>query len=35
VAFAARLAKRAVFFEQGQIVADGPIDEIVRRFGWA
>ena len=35
VAFAARLAKRAVFFEQGRIVADGPIDEIVRRFGWA
>lgn len=35
VAFAARLAKRAVFFEQGRIVADGQIDEIVRRFRWA
>jgi len=34
VAFAARLARRAVFFDQGRIVADGPIDEIVRRFHW-
>jgi len=32
--FAAALAKRAIFFEQGKLVADGPIEEIVRRFDW-
>ena len=32
--FAAALAKRAVFFERGRLVADGPIEEIVQRFGW-
>ena len=32
--FAATLARRAVFFEQGKIVADGPIEEIVQRFDW-
>jgi cobalt/nickel transport system ATP-binding protein len=34
VAFARALAGRAVFFEQGRIVADGPIEEIIRRFDW-
>lgn len=34
VTFAARLARRAVFFERGRIIADGPIDEIVHEFGW-
>lgn len=32
--FAAALAKRAVFFERGKLVADGPIEEIVQRFDW-
>ncbi len=32
--FARALARRAVFFEKGRIVADGPIDEIVDRFQW-
>ncbi len=34
IAFASALAERAVFFEKGKLVADGPIQEIVRRFGW-
>jgi len=32
--FASALASRAVFFERGKLLADGPIDEIVQRFGW-
>jgi cobalt/nickel transport system ATP-binding protein len=34
VSFAAALATRAVFFEKGKTVANGPIDEIVQRFDW-
>ncbi len=33
-AFARALCPRAVFFENGRIIADGPCDEIIRRFGW-
>ena len=32
--FAAALATRAVFFDKGKLVADGPVDEIVQQFGW-
>ncbi|HEX8985362.1 MAG TPA: ABC transporter ATP-binding protein [Bryobacteraceae bacterium] len=32
--FACALARRAVFFDKGRIVADGPVAEIVDRFGW-
>jgi len=32
--FARALTNDAVFFENGTIVARGPIEEIVRRFGW-
>ena len=32
--FAAALASRAVFFEKGKLVGDGPVDEIVQRFNW-
>jgi cobalt/nickel transport system ATP-binding protein len=28
------LASRAVFFERGKIAAEGPVAEIVERFGW-
>ncbi len=35
VHFAAALASRAVFFEQGRIVADGSVEDIVRRFDWS
>jgi len=34
IAFATALANRAVFFEKGKLVADGPVDEIVQRFNW-
>lgn len=34
IPFAAALANRAVFFEKGKLVADGPVDEIVQRFKW-
>jgi cobalt/nickel transport system ATP-binding protein len=33
-AFARALCPRAVFFDHGRIVADGPIDDIIRRFDW-
>ncbi|GIU80466.1 MAG: putative ABC transporter ATP-binding protein [Bryobacteraceae bacterium] len=33
-AFARALCPRAVFFDHGRIVADGPIDDLIRRFGW-
>jgi len=32
--FAAGIAQRAVFFERGKLVADGPIEDIVQRFDW-
>jgi energy-coupling factor transporter ATP-binding protein EcfA2 len=31
---AAALCNRAVFFERGQVTAEGPVDMIVARFGW-
>ena len=34
VAFAQALADRAVFFENGQVVADGSVAEIASRFDW-
>lgn len=34
VRLAAVLASRAVFFEKGKLVAEGPVDEIARRFEW-
>jgi cobalt/nickel transport system ATP-binding protein len=33
-AFARALATRAVFFERGRVIADGPVAEIVERFHW-
>jgi energy-coupling factor transporter ATP-binding protein EcfA2 len=33
--FAASLANRAVFFENGTIAGEGPVDEIVKRFHWS
>jgi cobalt/nickel transport system ATP-binding protein len=35
VTFAASLATRAVFFDKGKLVGDGPIDEIVKKFDWS
>lgn len=35
VNFAAALATRAVFFEKGRLVADGAVDELIRRFEWS
>lgn len=32
--FAAALAGRAVFFESGKLVADGPLQEIVQHYDW-
>src|SRR5262249_3016912 len=32
--FAAALANRAVFFEKGKLVGEGPVDEMVQRFNW-
>jgi cobalt/nickel transport system ATP-binding protein len=32
--FARALARRAVFFERGRIVRDGPVDELLARFHW-
>jgi energy-coupling factor transporter ATP-binding protein EcfA2 len=34
VNFARALAHRAVFFESGRVVGEGPVDEIVARFSW-
>ncbi len=34
VPFARALASRAVFFEQGHVAADGPIDHVIERFDW-
>ncbi len=33
--FARAIAGRAVFFERGTIIANGPVDEITNRFGWS
>ena len=33
--FARALTRRAVFFQNGRIAADGNIDEIIRRFVWS
>ncbi len=35
IALARALAARAVFFEQGRIVAAGPLEDIVERFEWS
>lgn len=32
--FARALASRAVFLQAGELVADGPVEDIIRRFGW-
>jgi cobalt/nickel transport system ATP-binding protein len=32
--FAAALAHRAVFFEQGRVAGSGPVREVVERFAW-
>ena len=32
--FACALASRAVFFEKGKLVADGPIEEVIHRYDW-
>ncbi|HEY3744094.1 MAG TPA: ABC transporter ATP-binding protein [Bryobacteraceae bacterium] len=34
IPFARTLASRAVFFAEGRISAEGPVEEIVRRFNW-
>jgi cobalt/nickel transport system ATP-binding protein len=34
VAFAAALAQRAVFLDNGRIMADGSVNEVVERFNW-
>jgi cobalt/nickel transport system ATP-binding protein len=34
IPFALELADRAVFFERGQIIADGPVSVVADRFGW-
>ncbi len=34
IPFAAAICNKAVFFDQGRIAAQGPIQEITGRFGW-
>jgi cobalt/nickel transport system ATP-binding protein len=34
VAFARAVCTRAVFFDRGKIVGEGPVDDLVRRFAW-
>lgn len=34
IPFAQALCRRAVFFEGGSIAADGPLEDVVARFGW-
>jgi energy-coupling factor transporter ATP-binding protein EcfA2 len=34
IPFARAICTRAVFFQNGTIVADGPVEDIVTRFGW-
>ena len=31
---AASLCNRAVFFERGQVAAEGPVEQVVARFAW-
>lgn len=31
---AARLGTRALFFDQGQIAGEGPVEDLISRFGW-
>jgi energy-coupling factor transporter ATP-binding protein EcfA2 len=33
-ALARTLASRAVFFQHGKIAAEGPVSEVIERFGW-
>jgi len=35
VALAQSLAQRAIFFERGRVLADGPLEEVIQRFAWA
>ena len=35
IEFARSLASRAVFFEKGRIVGDGPTDQMIEQFQWA
>ena len=32
--FAASIATRAVFFHKGRVEGDGPVEEVIERFGW-
>ncbi len=32
--FAQALCKRAVFFHEGRVAADGPVEDMIVRFGW-
>jgi ABC-type glutathione transport system ATPase component len=32
--FARALAERAIFLQQGELVGDGHVDDIIHRFGW-
>jgi cobalt/nickel transport system ATP-binding protein len=34
ISFARAICTRAVFFQNGTIVADGSVDELLIRFGW-
>jgi cobalt/nickel transport system ATP-binding protein len=34
VPFACAVAQRAVFFEKGTVAGEGPVPDVVRRFGW-
>ena len=34
IPFARALCNRAVFFQNGAIAAEGPVEEVVARFGW-
>lgn len=34
IAFARRVANRAIFFSAGKIVEDGPVDAVAKRFHW-
>jgi cobalt/nickel transport system ATP-binding protein len=34
IRFAQALCTRAVFFREGTVAAEGPIEQIIRRFGW-
>ncbi len=34
IPLARELASRAVFFEHGRVAGEGPVDQLVERFGW-